>query len=165
MKYLVTKDENNNAFVTTPVPKSYTAIQGFYLLLNQLPALPSGHKYVIENGRLTTSQETAAETLNRIKHLKLQEYRKIDRSTQEELANGFVYNQKNFPLDQESQNLYNRIYLKSIAGTYQDQNIPTSDFNVYLLSSANVAAFFEAYHTTATSINEAARAEKEQITT
>ena len=163
MKYFVTKDENDNAIIVNPVPPSAATYSEFFLLLNELPTLASGYKYVIANGELTTAQLTQQEIDAITAAANQVEFEKIDAETRAELANGFGHNQNTFPLDQESQNLYMRLYMDHLGGNFVSFQVPTINHGTYNLTDANAQLFFDNYNDALNAINEAARVKKESV--
>lgn len=169
MSYLITTDESGNVNVSTPVPKAALTYEGFKLILDEIPPLPSGHKYIIDNGQLSTAARNSSDNEQIDQDNIRVAFETIEADTKSELDKGFNFDGNKFALDQQSQLHWIRLFQLLQDGSFADQNIPTLDHGVYMLRVAQCSNFFNAYHSKASAILEAERVSKElavsQITT
>lgn len=164
MKYLVLIDDNGiDATVITPIPPKVDLYQGSKLILETVPVLPDGHKYIISNGALTTSVMSVQETAT-IDSSKLRaSYQEANFTTDQTLEAGFSYSGETFSLDPLLREHWTRLYMYSRFTQFSPTNVPTLDQTTFQLTSNNIQAFWDAFQSKMIQVIEADRIAKKAI--
>lgn len=161
MRYFITQDENGDATIISPVPPKAQDYEGFNLILEEIPPLPSGYKYVIKDDVLTVAVKTESDNQQTKENEMSIAFGEIEAKTATSIAKGFEFEGVKYALDQQSQLHWLRLYNLHLAGDYQTQNLPTLNNSVQRMPLRKIKSFFDTYHTTITAILESERVAKE----
>jgi hypothetical protein len=163
MKVLVIYLEDGSATVVQPAPPNAATYGGRSFVTDDVPALPSGHKYVVENGQLVTALISSQDQADQNAAVMKSKLQAINKATTTALDAGFTYSSTSFSLSQLRRELYERLWMKSKFTTLQPFNVPTMQDTTFSIQANNIEAFYSAYTSAVDAIIEAERVSRKAL--
>lgn len=163
MKHLVLYEGSGNAVVISPIPTNVDLYTGDKLILDSKPDLPAGHKYVVENGVLTTAAFTPSELSAETSSALNKSISAVNYTTEESISLGFTFGGESFSLEPLLREHWTRQYMLFKVGAFQNISIPTLNQTSFQLNGSNIESFWAAFSAAINAIIESDRSAKKAV--